>query len=670
MSEVIDELRRRRRKKSFEKWIFRAVAAEAFFIAINPTIATVAMLCGVALVFLRFYSLRETEYVTLPCDVPAVLFVLLSALSIFASPDMSFSFYNWYNLVGVYALTYILVGQGVANEVQVKKIVAALAAGAILSILYGFFQAVFGVSGVTEEMRWVDNAAFPTVTERVYSTWENPNIFAGYLDIIVLLALGFWNYAKGNPAKKTLLTGIMLAAIVCLTFTYSRGAIISLAVVFGIYGVMKDRRLLVGMILVGIVLLSFDTALYDRLAGLSFADSSSALRLALWDSTLTMIADHPFFGIGWGAYFMVYPEYDFFVNNPAVIIYHAHNMYLNYAAEVGLVGAAAFFWFFFGTMKLAFNKCEIADVPPTNLVADLSDNFFSAVGKLKSSVNKTVGDKLTMVEDVPSVLRQLAEEKKVSDNEIAAPVGEKNLTTTGESKKEPATTFATKHFNDKTEAATGAEIETATTFAAIKIADETDTEKAAEKDDDAPYEMTLSEAVEAAKAITKAFDEERRREEALKKSGATMSEPMTDVDENNVESRDDTERVSDSTEDDTDDETAKLAADKDETVKEAEKHRSNVLDFYARETADEDDRIEPIPTKIDLRDALVWSDDEIRKGLTAGIGFAFVSVALNGLTAHLLFNIPSSMLLWFLAALVAVINLSDMNEEENEEEFV
>ena len=67
-----------------------------------------------------------------------------------------------------------------------------------------------------------------------------------------------------------------------------------------------------------------------------------------------MILDHPFLGIGWGMYFMVYPEYDFYLQGASVQIVHAHNMYLNYAAEIGIPGALSFFWFFFGTLILAF----------------------------------------------------------------------------------------------------------------------------------------------------------------------------------------------------------------------------------------------------------------------------------------------------------------------------
>ena len=53
---------------------------------------------------------------------------------------------------------------------------------------------------------------------------------------------------------------------------------------------------------------------------------------------------------------------------------------------------------------------------------------------------------------------------------------------------------------------------------------------------------------------------------------------------------------------------------------------------------------------------------QIIEGLRFGIGLAFLSMALNGMTDHLLFNIPSSILMWQLGALSAAINL--LPEEE------
>ena len=70
--------------------------------------------------------------------------------------------------------------------------------------------------------------------------------------------------------------------------------------------------------------------------------------MALWESTWAMVEEHPLLGIGWGAYWLVYPDYNFFIQNMNVVIYHAHNMYLQIPAVVGMPGAICYFVFFFG----------------------------------------------------------------------------------------------------------------------------------------------------------------------------------------------------------------------------------------------------------------------------------------------------------------------------------
>jgi putative inorganic carbon (HCO3(-)) transporter len=55
-------------------------------------------------------------------------------------------------------------------------------------------------------------------------------------------------------------------------------------------------------------------------------------------------------------------------------------------------------------------------------------------------------------------------------------------------------------------------------------------------------------------------------------------------------------------------------------------------------------------------------------GLSLGVGLAILSVALNGFTDDLLFNIPSSMFLWMLAALAAAVAAVNAGNEEISEE--
>lgn len=365
-SETGTHIREKRRALAHDRWKRRATAiawygllAEVFFLPLSPSVATVALLVGIAGTALRFYVDKEFHFCHLRFDVPAVLFVAVSGLSVLSSPDRGFSFYNYYNLVGVYVLTYLLIGQNVREPGQMKSILRMACAAAVIVLLYGYYQFLFGID--ISSMKWVDGDAFPELRKRVFSTWENPNILAGYLDIIICLAFGLFMKCRDRE-RRILLGAFMIAAAACLAMTYARGACLVIAVILAGYGVLRDRRVLVACILVVAILFVLDPMLYERITSVfTKVDTSTEMRLAFWESTVAMIQDHPFLGIGWGAYWMVYPEYDFYLQGANVLIVHAHNIYLNYMAEIGIPGAVAFFWFFFGTMIMALRTHIPAD---------------------------------------------------------------------------------------------------------------------------------------------------------------------------------------------------------------------------------------------------------------------------------------------------------------------
>lgn len=336
-----------------------ALFAEAFFIGISPVAAEVALVIGF-LAFLYRWRADETFHVQRPkLFWPITIFVICGLLSIPGSPDPGFSFYNFYNLVGVYLMTYILVTQVLEEAGDVKNLFQALAASACIVVGYGLFQYIFGID--TADMKWVDGEAFPELKKRIFSTWENPNIFAAYLDILICVLLGMFGKLDFSDKwkrrnRKYVIISMVLAAF-CLAMTYARGACLTMGIIAAGYGVLKDWRILAGLVAAAVGILLLDPVLLERLTTMfTVVDTSSEMRIAMWESTVQMIMDHPVFGIGWGAYWMVYPIYDTYIVDGSVMLVHAHNIYLNYVAEIGILGGIAYFTWFFGSMVSAFAR--------------------------------------------------------------------------------------------------------------------------------------------------------------------------------------------------------------------------------------------------------------------------------------------------------------------------
>ncbi len=339
--------------------MFYIVTAMVFMLPFSYTISSLLLVAG-WLIFIYKSIKGFFEWEKTPFDFVIVIFVIVSFLSIINSPDPGFSFYNCYNLVGRYVFTYYLVVQSInTKDLQQLQILMISAATSLFFVLvYGFIQAFLGIGLNVEDMAWTDTAMFPGLKARVFSTWQNPNLLGGYLDFVLGLLAGVFFLFK-NRNMRIIIGLLFCLTAFCLSLTYARGACFSIAVVIAVYAVLYNRRVLVGLIILGAVLLFSDAALVERLTAVfTKMDTSSEMRLAFWESTIAMILDHPLLGIGWGAYFMVYPNYDYYMQGHFIKIVHAHNMYLNFMAEIGLVGFTSFMIYYFGVIYKAFSSAK------------------------------------------------------------------------------------------------------------------------------------------------------------------------------------------------------------------------------------------------------------------------------------------------------------------------
>ena len=333
--------------------IEHCILAVTFFLPISLPVSSGFLCFGAVLWISKMIVNKKVDFKRTPFDMVIALLVILAAISIWASPDRGFSFYNYYNLMGRYVLIYYLVVNNINSAAQIKRIVWVMLTSAVMVTLYGFYQYLFGINISANE--WVDGEQFPDLKVRVFSTLENPNLLAGFL--VTMMAIGAsMGYKSKTMVGKVLLFGVVGIFGACLILTYSRGAWLSLLAVIGVYGLLCNRKIFWLFVLLPIAMFLGHDAVLERIMSImNPTDTSSTLRIALWESTIAMIEDKPFFGIGWVSYWLVYPEYDFFVNNPSIKIFHAHNMYLNIAAEIGIPGLLAFLGIMYGHVRLALS---------------------------------------------------------------------------------------------------------------------------------------------------------------------------------------------------------------------------------------------------------------------------------------------------------------------------
>jgi len=199
-------------------------------------------------------------------------------------------------------------------------------------------------------------------------TFEQPNPYAGYLNTVLPLAVCCLVFRVLPRHWMWLVT---LATAVGVLGSLSRGGelaaaagllTIALATTKAVRGFILMGVAVVALVAAGVVAGVLPTAVVDPVtAGLGLANVdvtnptpvtwSTAERLAHMEAGLNMFADHWWLGVGIGNYPAQYDKYR--VPGPwTANLGHAHNYYINIAAEAGTVGFAAYLFLFGSAMVI------------------------------------------------------------------------------------------------------------------------------------------------------------------------------------------------------------------------------------------------------------------------------------------------------------------------------
>ncbi|MHB8596571.1 MAG: O-antigen ligase family protein [Ktedonobacteraceae bacterium] len=259
-------------------------------------------------------------------------------------------------------LVLVLLGaQYLRTRRQIWTMIVIVLLAGITQAFYGYIQAFYAIGPAA----FIRDASL-----RVYSTFGQPNPFAGYLNLPLSIAIAL--LLLGSNWKTRILAASAVISIGYAEYlTQSRGGEIALsaAVIFIIFLGFPRLRALIGPIFIaalGIVELFLAGVIPQHvlnpvykilgLTQISFtspspADYSTAERLAHWIAGIHMFLDHPWLGVGIGNYPDVYQNYyiTIFVNS----LGHAHNYYINIAAEMGAIGLTVFLLFLFALFLAA-----------------------------------------------------------------------------------------------------------------------------------------------------------------------------------------------------------------------------------------------------------------------------------------------------------------------------
>ncbi|MCB9988701.1 MAG: O-antigen ligase family protein [Rhodospirillales bacterium] len=190
---------------------------------------------------------------------------------------------------------------------------------------------------------------------RAHAPLPNPNTLAGLMNLGLFPALALFLSARNHDIPKLALALLFFAALLA---TESRGGILSALIaggvlLFALRPVLCRKKLLSLLIATALIFGAFQFAgqSAERLTGLAAPGQQKEIvaRMAIWQSTVAMIKDHPFKGTGLGTFYQTYPAYRA-PDTDNSSGHWAHNDPLQFWAEMGAAAPLLFYALLIGIL--------------------------------------------------------------------------------------------------------------------------------------------------------------------------------------------------------------------------------------------------------------------------------------------------------------------------------
>ncbi len=317
-----------------ERTLRSALLGYLFIMSIPHTAALRSALFILALLCLaiRCTLTKSLPFRRTPLDIPILMYTAVILITTMISIDPA------YSLMAIRKefLRQILIFYLVINSMETSRYTQRLLVTVMISIsvvacigLFGYFEGSLIKGG------------------RATSYFGSFGRAAFFTSMILPIALG--RFLCSKKVVRTLSLFVLLLCMGFMIVTMSRGAWISSLLAVSILAALKDRRMLV-LLLIGVISAPWflPANVIDRattiISVFEFSGNETfGDRFWLWKSAVEMIRDNFFLGSGHGnrIFQMLYPDY-MDSRSTGIIFENAHNLYLQIAVESGIIGLSAF----------------------------------------------------------------------------------------------------------------------------------------------------------------------------------------------------------------------------------------------------------------------------------------------------------------------------------------
>ncbi len=262
--------------------------------------------------------------------------------------------------LSAYVLIGFLILRTVTHRRQIRRMMLTLVAMGVFEAAYGLFE----MSQSSPRLLFYRKSFG---LESVTGTFVNRNHLAGYLEMIIPLALGLmisridlfgepgksWRdrfrrlLSRGSASNLLLGAGLVVMSVALLLSNSRSGVVIlilSFVLIFVLTAVHFGNTLFrqawvrrfIKIAVVAIILIGLYLGLETMIGRFAVDKLLQDGRPVYWGTVMSMIGQFPVFGVGLGAFGQVFQAYDSTGMEYALV--HAHNDYLEFFCELGIVG--------------------------------------------------------------------------------------------------------------------------------------------------------------------------------------------------------------------------------------------------------------------------------------------------------------------------------------------
>jgi O-antigen ligase len=253
-----------------------------------------------------------------------------------------------------YAAIFFVASQFWQDDSDRDRILKLLAAFGFLLAFFAIVQSLTSAG----KLYW---SITPRLGGAIYGPYVNRNHYAGIMELLapVPFALAATRGKRIELRALLIFAGVLMSVSIFTSQSRAGMASFALEILLFCVVLLRIRRSIGTGVTAGITLIIFvmfiawfgGGELFRR-----FSDLSDVTRMSVLRDSRTMFLERPLMGWGLGTFPAIYPHFRSFYTN--LFINEAHNDFVQYAVETGLLGIAAGVWFLVAMYRSALRSLQ------------------------------------------------------------------------------------------------------------------------------------------------------------------------------------------------------------------------------------------------------------------------------------------------------------------------